>query len=217
VGVNALLKRLAGRIAPSKLMVRGPARSAAVSLTFDDGPHPANTPVILDVLARTGTPATFFLQGSEISKAPELVSLIAAGGHVVANHGFRHLHWKREPLQAWIDDVDANQALIQRLAGTNQPRLYRPPYGEISARAAWRLCRRGYRIVLWSADPQDSFADRPEALLTELDRTGLRGGDIILLHDDGRHTIAALPALIERIRQLGLAIRPLDRLFSPAG
>lgn len=211
MGVNAFLKRAVGRVAPSRLVVRA-GETGGVHLTFDDGPHLHNTPAILEILRHARVPATFFVQGTEVSKAPDLVRAIAAEGHVVGNHGFRHLHWKSQPTAAFLEDVETTQGLITELVGAAQPMLYRPPYGEITARAVLALWRRGYRIVLWSVDSRDSFAGSPEAIVRRLDGTRLRGGDVILLHDDGAHTVAALPVLIDRIRRRGLAFRPIPEV-----
>ncbi|HEX9633345.1 MAG TPA: polysaccharide deacetylase family protein [Gemmatimonadales bacterium] len=210
--ITALLKGLAGRLAPSLVLVRGSPASGAVALTFDDGPHLTNTPLILDVLARFGVPATFFVQGTSASRTPDLLRDIAARGHVVGNHGFQHLHWRRQPTAELVRDVEATQALIQASVGRPQPRLYRPPYGEITARAAFSLWRLGYRIVLWSVDSRDSFPGSPDGLLEALGASAVRGGDIFLLHDDGEHTVAVLPALIEHILRGRLRIRPLSEL-----
>jgi len=217
MGVKTLLKRAVGRAAPSRVLVHGSRASGAVALTFDDGPHAENTPALLDVLSQFAVPATFFVQGSNASGAPNLVRAVADRGHAVGNHGFHHLHWKTESTAALLRDVETTQALIDTIVGRPQPKLYRPPYGEIGPRGAWALWRRGYRIVLWSADSHDSFADSPAAVVDRLGRLGaLRPGDVILLHDDGKHTIAALPPLIELILRQGLAIRPLAELRSLA-
>ena len=214
MGIKQLLKRAAGRVAPSLVLVRGSRACRAVSLTFDDGPRAVNTPAILEVLSQFGVPATFFVQGTAVSKAPDLVRAIAAQGHVVGNHGFRHLHWRNEQTSALLQDVEATQSLINATVGRPQPRIYRPPYGEITSRGALALWRRGYRVILWSADSHDSFADSPDAIVDHLSESTVRSGDVLLLHDDGKHTIAALPRLIEGISRRGLAIRPLAELHS---
>jgi peptidoglycan/xylan/chitin deacetylase (PgdA/CDA1 family) len=213
MSINAALKRMAGRLAPSLVLVRGSPRCGAVALTFDDGPH-WNTPSILDVLAAHSVPATFFVQGANAAAAPDVLRAIVAGGHVVGNHGFEHRHWKRHPTAAVVRDVERAQAVIEDAVGRPQPRLYRPPYGEITLPAAVRLWRLGYRIVLWSVDTLDSFPGSPDAVLESVD--GSRSGDVLLLHDDGEHTVAALPRSIEGILRRGLAIRPLDQLHAAA-
>lgn len=215
MGLNAVLKRLAGRLAPSFVLARGRPACGAVALTFDDGPHTGNTPMILDVLSRYAVPATFFVQGTNAAAAADLVRAIAAGGHVVGNHGFEHRHWTRQPTAATVRDVERNQALIDATLGQPQPKLYRPPFGEITPSAAARLWRLGFRLVFWSVDSRDSFPGSPEAIIESSD--GARSGDILLFHDDGEHTVAILPRLIERVLQRGLAIRPLSELHARPG
>ena len=84
---------LAPVFAPAAQALAVPRRlgaAAGVALTFDDGPHPEGTPMMLEILARTGATATFFMVGEQVARRPELAAEVAAAGHLVALHGFHH-------------------------------------------------------------------------------------------------------------------------------
>ncbi len=88
MGIGNTLKRAISRFAPSVFVISGPTVSPwAVAITFDDGPHPVNTPRVLDTLAAHDAKATFFLQGNMAEQNPELVREIVSRGHQIGNHG----------------------------------------------------------------------------------------------------------------------------------
>src|SRR4051794_27921033 len=101
-------------------------------LTFDDGPHPAGTPAVLERLAAAGQRAVFFLVGEQVRRDPGLAREIAAHGHEIAVHGDRHRNLLRVGPRAFRVDLDRAHATIAEAAGT-APARYRPPYGIFSA------------------------------------------------------------------------------------
>ena len=183
----------------------------AVALTFDDGPHPEGTPAVLEALDRAGARATFFLVGEQVERRPALAREIAAAGHRVALHGYRHRNLLRLPPQALAEDLDRAAELIAEATGA-APRLYRPPYGIFSPAGLVVARRRGLTPFLWSRWGRDWRARAtPESIAAELtDR--LEARDVLLLHDadfysaedSWRRTVAALPRVLERIEAEGL-------------
>lgn len=207
-----LIKRLVGALQPQALLYRGsgglPAR---VALTFDDGPHPDNTPRILDVLGRYGAQATFFVLGSEAARHPELVRRIHQAGHQVANHGYEHTSAKERPPSFLASNALRCQSLLEQQLGHALPREFRPPYGDITARSYLAVRQLGFRFAFWSVDSRDSFTTECAAVVSTLSNAGLNGGDIVLMHDDYAHTTEALPAILEHLRQRELAtVRTCD-------
>jgi peptidoglycan/xylan/chitin deacetylase (PgdA/CDA1 family) len=182
---------------------------AAVCLTFDDGPHHPNTARILRILRDEGVRATFFVQGAACERHPELVRAIVAEGHEVANHGYSH-HGPNEVSAAeYVADVERGHRLIEEVVGHRIPRIFRPPYGRISARTFLALWRRGYGFVLWSTDSRDSYITEPDAVLANVFKCPLEPGAIVLLHEDYDWTVEALPALIRLTRSMGLRFTTL--------
>ena len=208
-------------LSPAVCGALGLHRAAAdgVHLTFDDGPHPEGTPAVLDVLARHGARATFFLVGEQVRRDPALAREVADAGHVVALHGDRHRCLLRVSPRALADDLARGHATIAAAAGPPAA-LYRPPYGIPSPAGLALARRRGWATWLWSRWGRDWRADATPASVARLAGEGLRGGDVVLLHDADhysargcwRSTVGALPRILEAAATAGLQPRAL-----PAG
>ncbi len=202
---------------PAAAAVCGPLRSALgvrdrldtgdqILLSFDDGPHPQATPAVLDLLDDAAAQATFFLVGEQVERWPQLAAEIAAAGHEIALHCHRHRCLLRLTPRQVRDDLRRAHAVIAETTG-RAPRRYRPPYGIFNASALALARAHSWEPLLWSKDGRDwhrrATADSIAAHATR----GLRGGDVILLHDadhysapgSWRQTIAALPRIIEAI------------------
>jgi peptidoglycan-N-acetylglucosamine deacetylase len=190
---------------------RFPGRERApsgIALTFDDGPDPGATPAVLEILDAAGVRATFFLVGEQLLVHHELGGAVAAAGHEIALHGFRHV--EHDELDEPRDDLLRGLDAVEAATGT-RPVLFRPPYGRFSA-ASYAACRElGLEAVYWSAWGSDWEAI-PAARIAELVRRDLAPGAIVLLHDSARYayrasarpTVEALPAILEEARERGL-------------
>ena len=174
-----------------------------IAITFDDGPHPQGTPAVLRELERAGARATFFLVGEQVERWPALAAEIAAAGHEIAIHGYRHVLLLRRSPRALRADFSRAAEVIGAATGA-APRLYRPPYGVFSAPALLLVRRLGWRPLLWSRWGRDWEARAtPEQIAARATRD-LSGGDVVLLHDadhyssagSWRRTAAALPAVL---------------------
>jgi peptidoglycan/xylan/chitin deacetylase (PgdA/CDA1 family) len=180
-----------------------------VALTFDDGPNPDATPLILDTLAEKGVRATFFVLGSHAERWPELVRRISSEGHQLGNHGYFHRKLQfRSPFYV-RRDIRLGIRAIKR-AGAPAPRFFRSPHGFRSPWTTPIASSYGERTVGWSLGVWDS--DRPG--VDEIVRRTLEGvtpGSLVLLHDgdgynpdgDRMQTAAALPYIIDRLKDQG--------------
>ncbi len=210
--LGGLLKRVVAAASPHRVMVHGDPHGKRVALTFDDGPHPANTPSILDALDAAGARATFFMQGSSAKQHPELVRDVHARGHLVANHAFSHRPPEQLGTHAYVREVLDTHALLCDLTGAPLPRLFRPPYGTITPATLIRLLRDDFRFIYWSRDSRDSWLTEAPALLGSFAHTPASPGDIVLFHDDYAQTATALPQLLASLRTRGLSAVTIEEL-----
>lgn len=191
---------------------------SSIALTFDDGPNPAITPPLLDLLDRYQVRATFFLIGAWVREAPSLANEIAARGHAVGNHTDTH------PSLALLSPRRITRELARcddaiESATAQKSRWMRPPFGFRSPLLDGILRRRGGAgVVMWSAWARDWKAQPTGPVIERLRRA--RGGDIVLLHDgdhrtinsDRRHTVAALEYWLPRWKDLGIRFVTLDEM-----
>jgi peptidoglycan/xylan/chitin deacetylase (PgdA/CDA1 family) len=181
------------------------------ALTFDDGPHPRGTPAMLEVLAREGVPATFFLVGEQIERSPSLPGEIVAAGHEVALHCHRHRNLLRLTPGQVAEDIARARHLIEASTGRT-PRLYRPPYGVLNTAALLLARRNGWRTMLWTHWGRDwEQRATPDTIAARL-TSAVESGAVLLLHDADDYsargswtrTAAALPRVIATLRGRGL-------------
>lgn len=181
------------------------------ALTFDDGPHREGTPAVLEILAATDTRATFFLVGEQVQRNPGLAQEIVAAGHTVGLHCYRHRNLLR--LAPWQvrEDIDRAQGLVEDATGVPIG-LYRPPYGVLNASALRLAKARGWRTLLWSQWGRDwEKRATPESIVRRV-TDDVRPGAVLLLHDaddyssrdSWRRTVAALPAVLQKMIERGL-------------
>lgn len=199
------------RIAPP--IERGPeGRYGQVYLTFDDGPHPEHTPAICDLLEQRGHRATFFMSGCNVTRSPDVVSRVVAGGHAVGSHSYAHLRqWERTGPRI-LADYARGHLTLAKVVGSRSG-LFRPPYGHHDWRAG--LFAKALRLDMygWSGEGKDwEEGVTPAEVLAELG-DDFRSGDIYLLHDaivdnpavsDRTATVDAVGLVLDRLEAVGL-------------
>ena len=182
-----------------------------VAITIDDGPDPAVTPAVLDLLDAHGVRATFFVIGEAVQRHPALAREIARRGHGVQNHSDRHSHaFSLLGPRAMAREIGAAQARIGDAVGV-APCWFRAPAGLRNPFLAPVLDRLGLELVSWTRRGYDTARGDPARVLARLGR-GLGAGDILLLHDGHSArgpggepvVLAVLPALLERVARQGL-------------
>ena len=190
------------RVLP-RFVWRVETKAPLVALTFDDGPAPAHTPRVLEILARHGAHATFFLIGNRVEQHPDMVALIRAGGHEVGNHSYTLRSALRQTDEEFARDLKRTGDLLA-FSGPFKP--FRPPGGRIRGAQLDGVLREGYTPVLGSAYPFDG-QHPPAAYIEWLISKNLAPGTIVILHDgiaDPSRGIAALPGILEAGRRKGL-------------
>ncbi len=196
---------------------RGSREGRRVSLTFDDGPDPAATPRVLDILAAHRVTATFFLIGERAARNRTLVRRLTESGHELGNHGWSHQSlWLAGPRRT-VDEVRRSYETIAGIAGA-PPRFFRPPWGMTNLALFPILRELGTPCVFWTVQTEGR---RPAPAPVQVSRAlrRARPGAIFDLHDAdgvpgaGARLVAALPSMIEGLRAGGYALAPLRDLL----
>ncbi|GAC1307666.1 MAG: hypothetical protein NVSMB21_11950 [Vulcanimicrobiaceae bacterium] len=198
---------------------RPPAdRSASprlVALTFDDGPYPIETPLLLDVLAELHVRATFFLIGHDTDQFPGLAKRISAEGHEIANHTQTHpyLFDTLSPRQV-TTELSEGAATLERYVRDPAIRtMMRPPHGRFTESTVVTAQRDGYHVILWNDDPGDWRSVPPSAIDAHM-RENATAPDIVLLHSGRLNTVQALPAVVARYRAAGFSFVTVGELLA---
>ncbi len=166
-----------------------PPGSRQIALTYDDGPNHLHTPSLLEVLARHGVHATFFLIGRYVQQHPEIARNIIQAGHVVGNHTFTH------PLLIFKSEAEIRRELSQCRSALQDAigqhsNLFRPPFGGRRP-AVLRVARDlGLEPVMWNVTGYDWNA-LPAEVIERKVASQTHGGNVILLHDGGHKQVGA--------------------------
>lgn len=182
-----------------------------VALSFDATWGTENTDRLLDILARYGVKATFFLAGNWVEEYPEYVRKIAEAGHEVGNHSYAHGHMASMSEYQIRQDLERNGQMIERLTGT-RPVLFRPPFGEYNDLLVKVAQEMGLYPVQWSIDSLD-WKDLSADAMVQRVLSGLGPGEIVLFHNAGRHTPEAIERLIPEIQRRGYRIVPVSEII----
>ena len=168
---------------------------------------------MLDVLARHGIRATFFLVGERAERCPDLVRRIVAEGHTIGNHTFTHSGFF--PLRSrarMTDELERTRRLLQALTG-RCVRLFRPPFGVTNPQVARAVRTGGYTTVGWSVRSFDTVARTPRHKVLARVVGRLHPGAVVLLHDRCEGADRLLEALIGAAAERNYRFETVDRLF----
>ncbi|MGQ3675266.1 polysaccharide deacetylase family protein [Xanthobacter sp. TB0139] len=184
-----------------------------VALTFDDGPNPATTPKLLDMLKARGVHATFFVLGTRAAENPALLRRMIAEGHEIGNHSWNHPQLPKISRAAADKQIADASAAIERATG-KKPRYLRPPYGAMTPALRSHLEQKyGLTFVYWSVDPLD-WKNRNAKTVRERILAKARPGSIILLHDIHATSVAAMPELLDTMLAKGYRFATVSELIA---
>lgn len=208
------IKNMLGMLLPKVIITNGKRSSNKISLTFDDGPHPENSSKILDILEKHNVKATFFLMGEECAQNREVVLSMHNKGHQIANHGTKHFDVSDVSLTDYISDVSICQNVMRNITGNKVNKYFRPPYGAVNLLSLIRLILNGYKFVFWTTDSDDSFISQPDKLLNNIKSKDIKGGDILLFHEDYDQTVKILSEVIVYLKSKSFELVTIDNLIS---
>jgi peptidoglycan/xylan/chitin deacetylase (PgdA/CDA1 family) len=199
-----------------------------VALTFDDGPNPATTPIVLDILKKYGIKGTFFINGMRVDSdaARAVLHRILAEGHILANHSQHHLNLKTVSSSKLESEVMGTHEAILAAGGT--PRYFRFPFGSATCNAIAFVKSQGYAVVGWHLDSADwcfaagsghcsasTFKYVPDNYRDDLvgyavSQAKAKNGGILLFHDIHPNTVAHLEQIIQNLQSAGLTFTGID-------
>ena len=191
--------------------------SKKIALTFDDGPHPRNTPEILKILNKYGVKATFFVIGTNVKNYPETLSMVAEAGHELGNHTYSHGVLKcksKEEIRKEIIDTEREISKKNEYITT----LIRPPCGFYDEKLISLANENDYKVVLWSIDTHDWSHASVESIVSTVTNR-VKGGDIVLFHDyisGENNTPEALQIIIPRLLKQGYEFVTVSELLQSA-
>ncbi len=154
---------------------RGDAARKVIYLTFDDGPDPASSHRLLDLLQRENVFGSFFMLGKNAEKYPEIMERFRFSGHLLGNHSYSHINGLETTLETYLEDVERAARLIPSS-------FFRPPYGKMSW-LQYRRLRKDWKIVMWTVMPGDFDEKLDASILLQRMLKHLRPGTIYVLHD----------------------------------
>ncbi|MGA7092726.1 MAG: polysaccharide deacetylase family protein [Candidatus Cybelea sp.] len=178
-------------------------RPRLIALTFDDGPYPIYTPMLLDMLRDLRVPATFFLIGQDAEQWPELTKRIETEGNEIADHTLTHPNLDQESAAKVREEIlDGGHVLWTLTRDPAARTLMRPPHGRYTERTLKIAQSLGYSVVLWTDDGGDWRTLTVPQLEHHLVEHAT-APEIVLLHSGKLATIEALPYVVERFKQAG--------------
>ena len=200
---------------PADEILRGNPTRREIAITIDDGPHPAYTPRLLQILKQSGVPATFFVVGEKAEEYPDLIRAEVAGGNEIGNHTYDHVSLVKIPPEYIDTEIEACGEVVKQITGKT-PHLFRPPGGQYNLGVAEAAEALGYKLILYSDDPGD-YADPGTGVIENRTLDTISNGGIILLHDGSAQILMILPQIIQRLKARGFRMVTVDELLRPGG
>ena len=172
------------------------ALESCLALTFDDGPNPVTTPLVLDALERHQARATFFVMGNRVAGNEALLRRMYAAGHEVGSHSWSHPDFTTLSLEQLKQQVTDTQAAVVA-AGLPAPTLFRPPYGAMNGVVRSQV---PMTIALWNVDPEDWKQKDPKKIVERV-MASVAPGRVVDMHDTHQQTADSMDQLLVELQQ----------------
>ena len=184
------------------------AEPKKIALTFDDGPHPVYTKILLDGLAERGAKASFFVTGENAEKYPELILRMQKEGHLIGNHTYSHIQLTSNNREAFRQELISTNEVLKEITGA-EPIFVRPPYGSWDKGFEQEL---NMFPVLWNIDPLDWCSHNAECIAAKVvENAG--DGDIILMHDYYDTSVTAALEVVDVLQKRGFQFVTVEEIL----
>ena len=192
----------------------GDTEEKVIYLTFDAGFENGNTPAILDALKKHNVSATFFIVGNYLEKEPELVKRMVEEGHTVGNHSYHHPDMTVKNDVEFEKEIRLLEEKFQELMGREISKYYRPPQGKYNVNNLKKAKEMGYQTFFWSLAYVDWLENKQPTKEEAFDKllNRIHPGAIVLLHSTSATNGEILDELIEKWKNMGYEIRPLEEI-----
>ena len=192
---------------------RVPVNGKYIALTFDDGPHPSNTPRLLNILRERNVKATFYVIGRSVNLYPQILRQTVDDGHEIGNHTQTHPLLSKLSDSAVLNELRRCRESVAQASGATM-RTMRPPYGGLLLRQREMVhAEFDYPTILWSVDPLDWKRPGAKVVSSRL-INGTSDGGILLAHDIHAPTIDAVPATIDTLLRRGFKFVTVSQLLA---
>jgi len=192
--IKKTIKKIVLNILPLSLFLKTFKNcSNSIVLTFDDGPHPEITPLIINALDEKKVKGVFFFQGNLMEKYPEIVLMAYKSGHQITNHSYSHA--RKLNFSNFKQEISKTEKIIENICGRSF-HLFRPPYGIVSLPLLLYCFSNGLKIVHWSFDSKDSLSAKRTEIADNV-RSTVKGGDILLFHNDEKECASVIGEVVQ--------------------
>ena len=182
-----------------------------IALTFDDGPHPKYTPLVLDVLKKHNARATFFMVGERAEKLPEIVLRTSLEGHSIGNHTYNHTELTRLNDRGIISQISRTNKAIEGITGA-RPVLMRPPLGARNKHIDYLIKNQNMYNIMWNVDPVD-WDHKGAQLIHNRVVNKIQSGDIVIMHDFYPNTVIATDMILSTLKAQGYRFVTVDEIL----
>lgn len=191
-----------------QILMEEPPENKKIALTFDDGPHPVYTPMLLDGLKERGVRASFFILGQGAECYPDIVARMEKEGHLIGNHTYSHIQYSSKRELEFGEELVRTNEIVKDITGKDVM-FVRPPYGSWNKKYETQL---NMIPVLWSVDPLDwTTTNVTKVVKAVVSKVG--ENDIILLHDCYQSTVTATFEIIDILSKEGYEFVTVDELL----
>lgn len=184
-----------------------------IAMTFDDGPHPQNTPRLLRILRERNIKATFYVIGRSVEANPQVLQATVNEGHEIGNHSQTHQLLTKIGDDTLRREMESCRTAIYNASGYHAKTM-RPPYGALSQRQRQLVYSEfGYPIILWSVDPLDWKRPGPSVVTSRI-LSHTNAGSIVLAHDLHSQTVSAMPGTLDELLYRGFRFVTVSQLLA---
>ena len=207
-GFRVRMEKEAQKVLAGANAVEAGIETRRIALTFDDGPHPYYTDLLLDGLAERGVKVTFFLLGENIEGREDVIRRMSEEGHLIGNHTFYHVDINSLSMEEACAEIRDTSEAIRAITG-QQVEYVRPPYGNWNKELE---CQVMMIPVFWTLDTLDWKVKNTDRIVREV-LEDVEENDVILMHDSYRTTVEAALRIVDELQKNGYEFVTADELI----